>query len=68
MAISQDNRVAWGANLRVSDVSSNVSHSSFDKGITKNCYHGYYDADVWFGKVLVAPGFVHLPRVLRSSQ
>jgi len=40
LAISQDNGVTWQANLRVSDVSSNVAPTI---ELSKKCYHGEYD-------------------------
>jgi hypothetical protein len=51
MAISLDNGVTWGPNIRVSDVSSSVAptNPNFDLGITNICYHGDYDQQVQDG-------------------
>ena len=48
MAISLDNGVTWGANIRISDVSSELApvYPHFDM---KKCYHGDYDQQVQQG-------------------
>jgi hypothetical protein len=51
IAISMDNGVTWGPNVRVSDVSSNVAptHPNFDTLPNWDCYHGDYDQQVQVG-------------------
>ena len=48
MATSLDNGVTWGANIRVSDVSSDLAPVNPNFG-GKDCYHGDYDQQVQHG-------------------
>jgi hypothetical protein len=51
MAVSLDNGVTWGPNIRVSDVSSDLPtlYPNFDPTKNWDCYHGDYDQQVQVG-------------------